>query len=567
MQQDLLQQGLLMKELSISSTTAQILINRSIRTPEQAQFFLQPSLVKLHEPMLMKGMREAVYRIRQAIRQKEKILVYGDYDVDGISAAALLTLVLKKLKADVNCHIPSRMDEGYGLNSKSVKLIYKKGIDLLITVDCGITAIPEINELNALGVYTIITDHHTPEENLPDAGVILNPLQKGCNYPDKCLAGVGIAFKLATALLDKDDHWLYEQLDLVCLGTVADVVPLVGENRILVKNGLDELTHTKKQGLKALIGEASLSGKNITSYFVGYILGPRINAAGRLGSPQTSLDLLLTDDPEQAKRLAKALTGENRNRQKMEELVLKQAVARVERDIDFTNQRVIVLEDELWHKGVIGIVASRLVDKFHRPAVLISMDGNEGRGSCRSIKNFNLFNALSDCSEYLKNYGGHSYAAGLTIEKSRLGDFRKKINAIANDTMLTQDLVPCIKVDAEIPVSTLDKSLLEELDRLSPFGIGNPKPVFVSRNLKIRSGPHALRRSTVKMWVTDGKVTAEAIGFNMVDFMPSDPVNQKVDIAYTCDLNEYKGITSIRLQLKDLHVNIPHIKSLTKSSI
>ncbi len=567
MQQDIFQQGLLMREMSISSITAQILINRSIRTPEDAQFFLQPSLIKLHEPMLMKGMEKAVRRIRQAISQKEKILVYGDYDVDGISATALLMLTLKKLKADVDCHIPSRLDEGYGLNKKSVNLIYKKGIDLLITVDCGITAISEINELKALGVYTIITDHHTPEENLPEAEVILNPLQKGCNYPDKCLAGVGVAFKLATALLDKDDHWLYEQLDLVCLGTVADVAPLIGENRILVKNGLDELTHTKKQGLKALIDEACLNGKDITSYFVGYILGPRINAAGRLGSPRTSLDLLLTDDPEQAKRLAKELTSENRNRQKMEELVLKQAIARVERDIDFTSQRVIVLEDEFWHKGVIGIVASRLVDKFHRPAVLISMDGNEGRGSCRSIKNFNLFNALSDCSEYLKNYGGHSYAAGLTIDKSRLGDFRKKINDIANDIMLAQDLVPCIKVDTEIPVSALSNRLLEELDRLGPFGTGNPKPVFVSRNLRIRRGPQVLRRSTIRMWVTDGKVTAEAVGFNMADSMPSDPVNQEVDIAYTCDLNEYKGITSIKMQLKDLHVNIPYIKSLTKANI
>ena len=553
-QQDLLVQRLLTEELSISPVMAQIFINRSIRTPQEADFFLNPSLLNLHDPMLMKGMKDAVSRIKQAIQKKEKILVYGDYDVDGISAAALLTLTLKRLRADVASHIPNRLDDGYGLNEKAVSLIHKKGIELLITVDCGITAIPEIKSLRELGIDTIITDHHTPDEKLPDADMILNPLQKGCPYPDKNLAGVGIAFKLAAGLLGKDDDWLYQQLDLVCLGTIADVVPLIGENRILVKNGLNELTHTKKQGLKALIEQASLKDKNITSYYVGYILGPRINATGRLGSPQTSLDLLLTDDKNKAEELAKKLCAENKNRQKMEELVLKQAMAKVERDIDFKHHRVIVLEDESWHKGVIGIVASRLVDRFYRPTVIISIDGNEGRGSCRSIRNFNLFDALSGCSQHLKNYGGHSYAAGLTIEKSRLDDFRQTINDIANKRILPQDLIPCVNIDAEIPISALSHKLLKELEGLSPFGIGNPRPVFVSRNLKIRNIPQVLRRSTVKMWVTDGKVTAEAIGFNMADLMPSDPLNQKIDIAYSCELDTYKGISSIKLQLKDLHV-------------
>ena len=553
-QQDLLVQRLLTEELSISPIMAQILINRSIRTPKEADFFLNPSLLNLHDPMLMKGMKESVSRIKQAIQKKEKILVYGDYDVDGISATALLILTLKRLGTDVTSYIPNRLNDGYGLNEKAVSIIHKKGIELLITVDCGITAISEIKSLRELGIGTIVTDHHRPDEKLPDADIILNPLQKGCPYPDKNLAGVGVAFKLAAGLLGKDDDWLYQQLDLVCLGTIADVVPLIGENRILVKNGLNELTHTKKQGLKALIEQAGLKGKDITSYYVGYILGPRINATGRLGSPHTSLELLLTDDIDKANELAKTLGVENKNRQKMEELVLRQAVARVERDIDFKNQRVIVLEDDSWHKGVIGIVASRLVDRFYRPTVIISIDGNEGRGSCRSIRNFNLFDALSDCSRHLKNYGGHSYAAGLTIEKNRLDDFRQTINDIANKRILPQDLIPCLNIDAEMPISALNQKLLKELDGLSPFGTGNPKPVFVSRNLKIRNIPQALRRSTIKMWVTDGKVTAEAIGFNMADFMPSDPLNQKIDIAYTYDLNVYKGITSIKLQLKDLHV-------------
>jgi single-stranded-DNA-specific exonuclease len=554
-QQKRTEQVRLVDGASVTPIMAQILVNRSITTPEQADFFLHPSLLKLHDPMLMKGMQEAVYRIRKAISKKEKILIYGDYDVDGISATALLMLALKRLKADVNCYIPNRIEEGYGLSEKSIGIISKKAPDLVVTVDCGITAIREIMELKRQGVDTIITDHHTPESRLPDTDIIINPLQSTCLYPDKNLAGVGIAFKLAAGLLDKDDHWLYEQLDLVCLGTIADVVPLIGENRILVKNGLDVLTYTKKQGLKALIEEACLSGKDITARSVGFILGPRINAAGRLGTAQASLDLLTTDNPLQARDLAKTLTSENKNRQKMEERVLKQALSRVEKEIDFKQHRVIVLEDVSWHKGVIGIVASRLVDRFYRPTVIISVDGLQGRGSGRSIKNFNLFKALSSCSDCLDNYGGHSYAAGLTISTNRLNDFKKRINDIAHESILTQDLVPQIYVDAEIPIGALDKGLLEELDRLSPFGIGNPRPVFVSRNLKIRSGPRVLRRSTISMWVTDDKVTAEAIGFNMADSMPSDPVNQRVDIAYTCDLNKYKGITSIKLQLKDLHIN------------
>jgi single-stranded-DNA-specific exonuclease len=554
-QQDMLVQGLLSQELSISPLMAQILINRSIRTTHEAELFLNPSLVNLHDAMLMKGMGEAVSRIKQAVGKKEKILIYGDYDVDGISATALLVLVLKRMGANVASYIPNRLDDGYGLNENTVKIILRKGIELLITVDCGITAIAEIKALKESGISTIVTDHHRPEETLPMADIILNPLQKACPYPDKNLAGVGVAFKLASGLLGRDDNWLYQQLDLVCLGTIADVVTLVGENRILVKNGLDELTHTKKQGLKALIEQASLKGKDITSQYVGYILGPRINATGRLGNPRTSLDLLLTEDPDKARELAQSLNNENKNRQKMEELVLKQAVARVERDVDFTRQRVIVLEDDSWHRGVIGIVASRLVDKFYRPTVIISIDGSEGRGSCRSIKNFNLFDALSGCSQHLKNYGGHSYAAGLTIDKTMLCSFRQRINDIANERILPQDLIPCINIDSEIMISELNHKVLKELEALSPFGIGNPRPVFASRNLKIRNTPQVLRRSTVKMWVTDGKATAEAVGFNMADLMPSDPLNQKIDIAYSCELDTYRGITSLKFQLKDLHVN------------
>ncbi|NQT96020.1 MAG: single-stranded-DNA-specific exonuclease RecJ, partial [Candidatus Omnitrophica bacterium] len=524
-------------KLSIPPIVAQLLINRNIDTSEKAQSFLHPSLLKLHDPSLMKGMDCATSRIKKAISKKEKILIYGDYDVDGISATALLSLVLTHMGAKVDHYIPNRIEEGYGLNKKATNTIIKKKIDLLITVDCGITAHSEIDALNSASIDTIITDHHHPSDKLPKAHIIINPLQKGCDYPDKNLSGVGVAFKLASCLIGKDDNWLYEQLDLVCLGTVADVVPLVGENRILVKNGLEELTHTKKIGIKALIETSYLKGKDITSHYVGYVLGPRINASGRLGSPELALRLLLTDNEQEAKDLAKRLEQENRNRQKTEETVLRQALARVERDINFKEERVIVLEDEAWHKGVLGIVASRLVDRFYRPTVMISMDDKEGKGSCRSIKNFHLFEVLGECSDLLKNYGGHSYAAGLTVHKNRLHDFKKRINSIAHERILTDDLIPTVNIDMEIPISSLSKKLLNDLDELSPFGIGNPKPVFSSRNISIKTTPQILRRGGVKMWVTDGKTTAEAIGFNVADSLPSDPLNQRIDLAYSCNLN------------------------------
>ena len=556
-EQDLISQDRLMKAISISPIIAQLLVNRNIKIVKDAEFFLNPSLLNLHDPFLMKSMAQAVARIKRAISGKEKILIYGDYDVDGISATALLSTVLKRLKADVDTFIPSRLEDGYGLSAQNISSIHKRGIELIITVDCGITAIVEVDILNSLGIDIIITDHHTPGDKLPDTDIILNPLQEGCSYPDKNLAGVGVAFKLASGLLGKDDNWLYEQLDLVSLGTVADVVPLIGENRILVKNGLSELTHTKKEGLRALIEESYLKGKEITSYHVGYILAPRINAAGRLGKPEVSLELLLTDNPKQASELAKMLTKENRSRQKMEDVVLRQAMARIETEVDFTRQRVIVLEGENWHKGIIGIVASRIVDRFYRPTVMISMDGDEGRGSCRSIRNFNLVNALSECSDFLKRYGGHKNAAGLTIDKMSLNGFKEKINLIANERISDENLIPSIKIDTEIPISSLSKDLLEDLDSLGPFGFGNPRPVFLSQNLSIRNVPQVLRRSTLKMWVTDGNITAEAIGFNMADSLPSDPLKQRIDLAYSCDLNTYKGITSIKLQIKDMRVNLP----------
>lgn len=547
----------LTKELSISPLAAQLLVNRGIKDADAARFFMKPSLLSLYEPLLMKDMEKAVARIKKAAANRERIVIYGDYDVDGICSTALLCLALKKIGTEPEYYIPNRLDEGYGLNRDAIRAINNKGADLLITVDCGITALEEVTELNNLGIDVIITDHHTAGAKIPDAFAVLNPMRTDCSYPDKSLAGVGVAFKLATALLGKDNDFLYEQLDIVCLGTIADVVPIIGENRILVKNGLHQLSHTKKPGLAALIDEASIKDRSdISSYHIGYILAPRINATGRLGSADLALKLILTENEDEAKVLAKQLNDENRTRQKLEEKVLKEALTKVENEVDFTYDKVIVLYEETWHKGVIGIVASRLVDRFYRPVFIFAGDGTIAKGSARSIKGFHLFDILKKCAGLLDNFGGHKYAAGVSLKVERLVDLKQKLNDIAEDIMQIENFVPSIEIDSDIPISVLNKEFLKELDMFEPFGIGNQRPIFSTSNLTLKCQPRILKGNTLKIWVTDGESTAEVIGFGMADVIPSDPLNQRIDLAYTCDLNTYNGITSLQLKIKDLRVSV-----------
>lgn len=544
----------LSEELSVSCITAQVLLNRGIDNINKAHEFLKPSLLDLKDPFLMKGMKEAVSRIKKGVRAKENIMVHGDYDVDGICATALLLLCLKNMGATVSHYIPDRASEGYGINENAVKAAITGKIKLFISVDCGITAIKQTQELNSSGIDVIITDHHQPGDALPDAVSILDPLQKDCRYPYKDLSGVGVAFKLASGLYGVDSDYIYEHLDLACLGTVSDVVPITGENRILAKFGLEQLTNSKKRGLRSLISVAKLKGKDMTSHYVGYILGPRINAAGRLRSAEAALRLLLTDDLQEADLLAEGLDIENRNRQKLEQKTLTEALAKVERNVDFKQDKVIVLEDENWHSGVIGIVASRLVDRFYRPALVITTKGAVAKGSGRSIKNFHLVEALSECSHILENYGGHRYAAGLTLRKSHLEDFKKHINDVAGNCLTAEDFIPTIDIDMEIGFKSLSERLFKEMEGLAPFGVGNPRPVFATKKVRIKTLPQIIGKDTVKMWVTEGNKTCEAIGFRMADIMPSNITDENIELAYTCNLNTYKGVKSIQLQLKDMRV-------------
>ena len=547
----------LIDSLGVSSIIAQLLINRGLEDIDKAGTFLNGGISELYNPFLMEGMHESVQRLKNAIKYKEKILIHGDYDVDGVTSISLLVFTLRDLGIEPVYYIPDRLTEGYGLGEAGVKEAVRRGVALVVTVDCGISSCEEVKDLNAHGIDVIITDHHEAPNVLPPAYSIVNPHQKECAYPDKNLSGVGIAFKLCEALCSQfGNKNIWKHLDLVSLGTVSDVAPLVGENRILVKEGLKLLGNgSSNKGLKALVEASGLKKRAPGSFEIGFILGPRINAIGRMGSAETAVELLLTDDSKKAVTLAKRLNDANRERQKIEGLTLKDALAKIEKDIHFKDHKVIVLHNRDWHTGVIGIVASRISDRFYRPTILISTKDGMGRGSGRSIEGFPLFEALMNCGDILKEYGGHKYACGLTILEKNLDRFRDTINEIANDVLISKDLIPHIDIDMEVKLDSLDYKLIEDLSGLEPFGEQNPRPIFCSRNLRLTRPMRIIKESHIKLWVTDGVKNLEAIGFGLAKNSDAEVILRKyseVDIAYTISLNTWQGLNSIQLTIEDI---------------
>jgi single-stranded-DNA-specific exonuclease len=539
--------------LNITKVTAQLLINRGVRTPEEAAEFLNCSMSSCHDPFLLKDMEKAVARIRKAISGKEKMLVYGDYDVDGMTSVAMLYSALKALGAVAESYIPNRLEEGYGLNMAAIRKAKKDGVSLIITVDCGISSFKEIEYASALKIDTIVTDHHEiMESRVPDAHAVINPLQEDCRYPFKHLSGVGLAYKLVKALYEGTSLFAEDYLDLVSLGTVADIAPLIGENRILTKHGLNELNEKTRVGLSALMDVAGLSGRDISCGHIGFILGPRINAMGRVGSPQKALDLLLTDDEDEASSLARLLDAENRTRQKLESRILEDAVSKVEREVNFKHHRVIVLAGDNWHPGVIGIVASRLVERYYRPAILISLDGKLGKGSGRSIEKFHLFDYLLKCRDLLAGFGGHESACGLTIEKSRIDEFTDMINREAAGERREDIFSPKLDIDIDIPLSMLGEAVIDEMESLAPFGEENPRPILSSRGLTVKDGPRQIGKNGFKMLVTDNKLTCEAVSFGRGNLEMPRP-GSDIDLAYTPSINTWQGLSSIQLELRDIH--------------
>jgi len=539
--------------LNIHPVIAQLLINRGVVTKQEAEAFLYADLSKLHDPFLLTDMDKAVQRIRKAQKNKERVFIFGDYDVDGVTSSALLHTVLKEMGLAVVNHIPHRLNDGYGLNGNVAELAKKENATLLITVDCGITASAEVDLLNQNGIDVIILDHHEPPESgIPAALAVIDPKRKDCPYPFKELAAVGLVAKLTQALSGKV---LEEHLDLVALGTIADVVQLRGENRIFVNAGLPRLSDTKNKGLAALIDVAKIKGKKFRPYYVGFILGPRINATGRMDSARTSLDLLLCQNREDAYQLAQAMENLNSHRQKLQGSVIQEAFSIIDREVNFNDHKVIILSKEGWHKGVLGIVASRVAETYYRPTIVISVKDGVGTASARSIKGFHLNEALAHCAHVLEEYGGHKLAAGLTIKEENIGQFRKLMNEFATNILQIRDLVPTERIDAEIPLSSLSLDLISKIDLLEPYGEGNPEPVFCSRNLTVMGPPAVLGKETLKFWVSDGETTISAVGFGKAKYRDLIGPGQKIDLAYQLTIDDWKKAPTVQLKIKDIRIS------------
>ena len=541
---------------------AEILCRRGVRTAEEAQRFLHPRLADLPDPALLAGIGPAVERIARAIDAGERITAYGDYDVDGVTSTTLLVSFLRACGADVDFYVPHRLGEGYGLNLDAVATLAARGTRLLVTLDCGVTAVAEVDEAIRLGVDVVVVDHHTTPAELPRAAAILNPWQPGCAYPTRHLCAVGVAFLLCAALrrrLREDGRFANRQepnlksfLDLVALGTIADVVPLTGANRLLVREGLEVLARSRRPGIRALKRVAGLPEEGaITAGQVGWRLGPRINAAGRLDDAGRAVELLLCEEPMRAERLARELDAANAERQSIEKQILDEALAQAE---ELGPAMGIVLAREGWHPGVVGIVASRVVARLHRPAVVIGVDPETGmgKGSGRSVASFDLFGALSKCSEHFVRFGGHRQAAGVTIERGAIEAFRGAFAREAEAQLAGQDLAPVLTIDALVQPDALTEGLCEALTGLAPFGAGNPEPVFGMRG--VRASGRVVGRSEkssghLKLHV-EGASLVDAIGFGLADELPL--LANQVDLGFTLGFDEYRGVRRVQLGVKSV---------------
>jgi single-stranded-DNA-specific exonuclease len=549
--------------LELHPLAARILCSRGITTPEAAQAFLSDRLVDLPDPFRMKGMPGAVERLLRALRTEEKITLWGDYDVDGVCSTSLLSLFLREVGGKVATYIPHRLGEGYGLNLEAIERIAQDGTRVLVTLDCGITSVSEIARAKALGLDVVVVDHHQVPETMPPADAILNPHQPGCEYPTRHLCAAGVAFNLCMGLRkrlrevgafsSRREPNLRSLMDLVALATVADVVPLTGANRILVKTGLEELTQARRPGVRALKEVAGLGADApVSSGQVGFRLGPRINAAGRMDDASVGLRLLCSDSLEEARALAEQLDRANAERQTVEQGILDDALAQAELQ---KNARGLVLHSDGWHPGVIGIVASRVVERFHRPTILVAVRDGMGRGSARSIEGFHLVEALHQCAEHLAKYGGHKAAAGLSIEPERIPAFVARFAEIAGERLTDQDLVPRCRIDAVVSLREVDERAVEAIGRLGPFGHGNPEPVFASRRLVAHPRLLANKRGGaghLKLSI-EGAPQLDAIGFGMEDRLAL--TEGPVDLAYQVGIDEFRGVRRISMKLKDVRAS------------
>jgi single-stranded-DNA-specific exonuclease len=546
-------------ELRLPALVCRLLLVRGHATVEPAKEFLRPRLERLHSPHSLPDAAVAVDRLVRAVRDAETVLIHGDYDVDGICATTLLTRSLRYFGARPVPFIPRRLQDGYDLSEAGVRAAREAGAGLVVTCDCGTSALKPIRALCESGIDVIVTDHHLPGGPLPECLAVLNPKRAGSEYPDRDLAAVGVAFKLMLALAEKlgaNANFVYNMLDLVALATIADVAPLRGENRIFARYGLKLMAETPHQGLRALMRASGVDGKPLTAGRVGFILAPRLNAAGRIGHAMQGVELLLSDSEPQSNRIARELEEMNRRRQDIDRATLEEARRRIDA-IDLDNTFGIVLAEQGWHPGVIGIVASRIVEETGRPAVLIALDGNEGKGSGRAPGPFDLHAGLSECKDLLIRFGGHKAAAGVTIDASRVAEFAQRFNDVARSKLNREDLLPELRIDAEISIDDVTDELEGVLRHFEPFGVGNPTPVFVSRGVRLSMAPRIVGTDGLKLRIATATGDRDALGWGMGDLAMDITPETVIDLAYRLERDTYQGVSRLQLRIADLRLSGP----------
>lgn len=559
----------LSKKINISPEISQILNNRGINDEKDAEIFMNPSLEYLRDPFLMKDMKKATERIKKAIENKEKIYIYGDYDVDGVSSTSILYIYFKSIDYPVKYYIPNRLEEGYGINEDAIRKISNDGCDLIITVDCGITSVNEVGLANELGIDVIITDHHECQSDVPDAYAIVNPKQDDCNYPFDMLCGCGVAFKMIQALTDEEEfkRSMFDYLEVVTLATICDIVPLIDENRIIVKNGLKLMKEGKNLGLRELIKVCGIETSKIGSSHIGYSVGPRINASGRLGHSYLGVQLFTTDLEDEAKEIANILEAKNIERQMIESKMYKEAEDVISSSENYKDDKVLVVAKEGWQHGIIGIVASKLTEKYYKPTILLTIEDGEATGSARSIKGFSIFDALVSCKDLMNKFGGHEQAAGLALNAENIEELRKRVNEIADYNLSKDDLIENIKVEYELEEESATLDLVDNLRKLEPFGLSNPSPRFIMRDLLLTNIYKMGKNKQHLKLICENEKSYECVGFNMAYLAEDFQEGDKIDVLFQVDENNFNNDRKVQFLLKDIRLSHPKLANSNKLSL
>ncbi len=548
----------LKQKLGVPAKIAELLAIRGIETYDDAKLFFRPTIDRIHDPFLMKDMDQAADRLALAIRDGERVLVYGDYDVDGTTATSCLYIFLKKFGVDVDYYIPHRFKEGYGINPDGIKYAEDTGSHLIVSVDCGITAIKEALVAKEKGIDLIICDHHNVGDEIPDALAVLDPKRPDCNYPFDGLSGAGVGFKLIQATISRlglPKNVAYQFLDLVAISIASDIVPIVDENRILMKEGLTMIRKKPRVGIKALLDLIKMPREDINTTKIVFSIGPRINAAGRMGDATTAVQLMIAESEAKGKAFAHELESVNMRRRDKDSKTMEEALAMIDDVMDLDETSIMVLYKEDWHLGVIGIVASRLVDLYHRPAIMLSSVEGVIKGSGRSIKGFNIYNAMKKCEDLLEQFGGHEFAAGLTIKEGKLSEFKRRMNEIAYLDLSESSFEPELQIDTELPLEDIDMKFWKLLNQFEPFGPHNLRPIFASRKVEAVGVPTIVGNGHLKMKVKQGNSGVfDAIGFNMHEYLPFVR-KDTFDMAYVVEENHWNGRRTLQIRIKDIHQN------------